>query len=131
MSPQHHSEPESCAKAVIDRVGPELIVAVPIGIGKPNLLLNALYRLVENDRRLKMTIFTGLTLVRPMYRSSIERRFVEPLLDRLFGSYPNLHYVEALRKGGLPSNIQIHEIFFQAGAWMSLLPAQQSYFSMN
>jgi acyl-CoA hydrolase len=104
---------------------------VPIGIGKPNLLLNALYRLVENDRRLKMTIFTGLTLVRPMYRSSIEQRFVEPLLDRLFGSYPNLHYVEALRKGSLPSNVQIHEFFFQAGAWMSVLPAQQSYVSMN
>ena len=131
MSTQHHSDPVTCAKAVVDRVGRELVVAVPIGIGKPNLLLNALYRLVENDRQLKMTIFTGLTLVRPMYRSSIEQRFVEPLLDRLFGSYPNLHYVEALRKGRLPSNIQIHEFFFQAGAWMSVLPAQQSYVSMN
>ena len=131
MSPQHHSEPASCAKAIIDRVGHELVVAVPIGIGKPNLLLNALYRQVENDPRLKMTIFTGLTLVRPQYRSSIEQRFVEPLLDRLFGSYPNLHYVEALRKGRLPPNIQVHEFFFQAGAWMSVLPAQQSYVSMN
>lgn len=131
MSPQHHSEPASCAEAIVDRVGHELVVAVPIGIGKPNLLLNALYRLVENDRRLKMTIFTGLTLVRPMYRSSIEQRFVEPLLDRLFGSYPDLHYVEALRKGSLPANIQVHEFFFQAGAWMSVLPAQRSYVSMN
>jgi acyl-CoA hydrolase len=121
----------SCAKAIVDRVGRKLVVAVPIGIGKPNLLLNALYRLAENDRRLKMTIFTGLTLVRPAYRSSIEQRFVEPLLDRLFGSYPNLHYVDALRKGTLPPNIQVHEFFFQAGAWMSVLQAQQSYVSMN
>lgn len=121
----------SCAKAIIDQVGRELVVAVPIGIGKPNLLLNALYRLAENDRHLKLTIFTGLTLVRPMYRSSIEQRFVEPLLDRLFGSYPDLHYAEALRKGSLPPNIQIHEFFFQAGAWMSVLRAQQSYIAMN
>lgn len=121
----------SCAKAIIDQVGRELVVAVPIGIGKPNLLLNALYRLAENDRHLKLTIFTGLTLVRPMYRSSIEQRFVEPLLDRLFGSYPDLHYAEALRKGSLPPNIQIHEFFFQAGAWMSVLRAQQSYVAMN
>lgn len=131
MTTRHHSDPTLCAEAIVDRVGRDLVVAVPIGIGKPNLLLNALYRLAENDRRLKLRIFTGLTLVRPLYRSSIEQRFVEPLLDRLFGSYPDLHYVQALRKGSLPTNIEVHEFFFQAGAWMSVFQAQQSYVSMN
>ena len=131
MTTNHHSDPTLCAEAIVDRVGRQLVVAVPIGIGKPNLLLNALYRLAENDRGLKLRIFTGLTLVRPLYRSSIEQRFVEPLLDRLFGSYPDLRYVQALRKGSLPSNIEIHEFFFQAGAWMSAFQAQQSYVSMN
>ena len=61
---------------------------MPIGIGKPVRLANALYRLAEADRNLRLRIFTGLTLVRPRYRTHLERRFVAPLLDRLFGSYP-------------------------------------------
>lgn len=116
---------------IVDRVGHELRLAIPIGIGKPNLLVNALYRLAETDRRLTLEIFTGLTLVRPAYRSGLEQRFVEPLLDRLFASYPDLLYAGALREGRLPRNIAVHEFFFQAGAWMSLPQAQQSYVSMN
>ena len=42
-----------------------MTLAAPIGIGKPNLLLNALYEIVAADRKLRLEIFTGLTLVRP------------------------------------------------------------------
>lgn len=131
MSTLHHHDPARCAEAIVDRVGRELLLAVPIGIGKPNLLVNALYRLAENDRQLKLKIFTGLTLVRPVYRSTLEQRFVEPLLDRLFASYPDPLYVRALREHTLPRNIEVHEFFFQAGAWMSSPQAQQNYVSMN
>lgn len=131
MSTLLHHDPARCAEAIVDRVGHELLLAVPIGIGKPNLLVNALYRLAEADRRLTLKIFTGLTLVRPVYRSTLEQRFVEPLLDRLFASYPDLLYTRALREGRLPRNIEVHEFFFQAGAWMSLPQAQQNYVSMN
>jgi len=127
---QHH-DPVRCAEAIVDRVGYELLLAIPIGIGKPNLLVNALYRLAESDRRLSLKIFTGLTLVRPAYRSSLEQRFVEPLLDRLFASYPDLLYARALREGRLARNVEVHEFFFQAGAWMSHPQAQQGYVSMN
>ena len=131
MSTLKHHDPARCAEAIVDRVGRELLLAIPIGIGKPNLLVNALYQLAEADRRLTLKIFTGLTLVRPAYRSTLEQRFVEPLLDRLFASYPDLLYVRALREGRLPRNIEVHEFFFQAGAWMSLPQAQQSYVSMS
>ena len=46
---------------------------------------------------MRLRIFTGLTLVRPPYRTTLERRFVAPLLDRLCGSYPDLDYTRALR----------------------------------
>src|SRR5688572_25978581 len=131
MSTLQHHDPARCAEAIVDRVGRELLLAIPIGIGKPNLLVNALYQLAEADRRLSLKIFTGLTLVRPAYRSTLEQRFVEPLLDRLFASYPDLLYVRALREGRLPRNIEVHEFFFQAGAWMSLPQAQQNYVSMS
>lgn len=127
----YHNDPVRCAEAIVDSVGHEVVLAIPIGIGKPNHLVNALYRLAETDRRLSLKIFTGLTLVRPAYRSTLERRFVEPLLQRLFASYPDLHYVSALREGTLPRNIEVHEFFFQAGAFVSVPAAQQNYVSMN
>ena len=73
----------------------------PSASAKPVALVNALYRLAKSDRRIRLRIFTGLSLVRPPYRTTLERRFVEPLLKRLFDSYPDLEYTKALRGGGL------------------------------
>lgn len=131
MTPFRHRDAVRCAEEIIARVGHNIFLAVPIGIGKPTLLVNALYGLAEADRRLNLTIFTGLTLVRPRYGSGLERRFVAPLLERLFGSYPDLAYVAALRAGTLPPNVKVHEFFLQAGAWLSSPAVQQDYVSMN
>jgi acyl-CoA hydrolase len=120
-----------CAEAIIDRVGRDIKLATPIGIGKPVQLLNALYGLAEADWRLNLTIFTGLTLSRPRYRTDLERRFVAPLLDRLFASYPEPLYVAALRKGALPPNVEVNEFFLPAGAWLSNGPMQRGYTSLN
>jgi acyl-CoA hydrolase len=125
------SDPVRCAEAIVDRVGRDIALAIPIGIGKPVRLVNALYRLVEADRSLRLRIFTGLTLVRPSYRTPLEQRFVAPLLDRLFGSYPDVAYIAALRSGGLPPNIEVTEFFLQAGVWMGNAFVQQSYTSLN
>ena len=125
------SDPVRCAEAIIDRAGRDIALAMPIGIGKPVQLVNALYGLAEADRSLRLRIFTGLTLVRPAYRTSLERRFVEPLLTRLFGSYPDVAYIAPLRSGGLPSNIEVTEFFLQAGAWTGNARVQQSYTSLN
>jgi len=120
-----------CAEAIIDRAGRDLSLAIPIGVGKPVALVNALYRLAEADKRLRLRIFTGLSLVRPRYGTTLERRFVAPLLDRLFGSYPDLDYTKALRAGRLPPNIEVTEFFLQAGAWLSNALVQQSYTSLD
>jgi len=125
------SDPVRCAEAIVDRAGRDLALAIPIGIGKPVQLANALYRLAEADRSLRLRIFTGLTLVRPAYRTSLERRFVEPLLDRLFGTYPDVDYIKALRGDGLAPNIEVTEFFLQAGAWIGNARVQQSYTSLN
>ncbi len=125
------SDPVRCAEAIIDRAGRDIALAMPIGIGKPVLLANALYDLAEADRSLRLRIFTGLTLVRPAYRTSLERRFVAPLLDRQFASYPDMAYIAPLRGGGLPPNIEVTEFFLQAGAWMGNARVQQSYTSLN
>jgi acyl-CoA hydrolase len=129
--PIRSSDPVRCAEAIVDRAGRDIALAMPIGVGKPVALVNALYHLAEADKRLRLRIFTGLSLVRPPYRTSLERRFVGPLLDRLFGSYPDLDYTKALRGNGLPPNIEVTEFFMQAGAWLSNATMQRSYTSLN
>jgi acyl-CoA hydrolase len=125
------SEADRCAQAIIDRVGYDLRLAVPVSIGKPILIVDALYRLAEADRRLQLTIFTGLTLTLPRPRSSLERRFAEPLLDRLFSGCVEPLYTAAIRQGRLPPNIRVHEFFLLAGQFLANRLAQKSYISLN
>ena len=129
--PIRSSDPIRCAEAIIDRAGRDIALAMPIGVGKPVALVNALYRVAKADRSIRLRIFTGLSLVRPAYRTSLERRFVEPLLERTCGSYPDLDYTRDLRAGGLPANIEVTEFFLQAGAWLSNARVQRSYTSLN
>lgn len=126
-----YDDPTRCAEAVIDQVGRNLVLAIPLGIGKPNLLVNALYALAEADRGLSLRILTGLTLVRPVYKSDLERRFAEPFVERLFGTWPDLAYAEAMRRGNLAPNVTVHEFFLQAGLWLSNPTMQQNYASLN
>jgi acyl-CoA hydrolase len=125
------NDPVRCAEAIVDKVGRDIRLAIPIGIGKPVLLVNALTRLADADRSVSLRIFTGLSLTRPRYRNSLEQRFVAPLLDRLFASYPDLDYAKALRAGTLPPNIEVTEFFLQAGAWLGNAHVQQRYTSLN
>ncbi len=129
--PIRSSDPIRCAEAIIDRAGRDIALAMPIGVGKPVALVNALYRVAKADRSIRLRIFTGLSLVRPAYRTSLERRFVEPLLERTCGGYPDLDYTRDLRAGGLPANIEVTEFFLQAGAWLSNARVQRSYTSLN
>ncbi|MFM9939215.1 MAG: acetyl-CoA hydrolase/transferase C-terminal domain-containing protein [Hyphomicrobiaceae bacterium] len=129
--PHMTADADEAARFIIDRVGQDIRIAVPIGIGKPLQLVNALYRRAAADSRLRLSIFTGLTLTRPRFRSTLEARFAGPLLDRLFPTCPEALYVEAQRLGQLPSNISVSEFFLQAGAQLGQAVAQQGYISLN
>src|SRR5262249_61431140 len=106
---------DRCAEAIVGRVGRDLRLAVPISIGKPILLIDALYRLAEADRRVQLTIFTGLTLTRPRLRSSLERRFAQPLLAPLLADRPEPLYAPAFLHGRLPPSIRVHDFFLRPG----------------
>lgn len=129
--PYTTADADEAARFIIDRVGGDVRIAVPIGIGKPLLLVNALYRRAEADSRIRLSIFTGLTLTRPVFRSTLEERFAGPLLDRLFPTCPEALYVAARRRGRLPANITVNEFFLQAGIALGQPAVQQSYISLN
>ena len=126
-----YADVESCVDATIEHVGRQIRLGTPLGIGKANHLVNEFFRRARDDRRIDLRIFTALTLGRPRWKSDLERRFVEPLGERLFGGYPELEYAEPLRRGTLPSNIRVHEFYFQPGSFLESPLAQQQYVSSN
>lgn len=119
------------AQAIVSKVGKEVVLGVPLGAGKPNLLINALYEMAQKDPSLSLTILTALTLNKPSGSSLLERRFVQPFADRIFGDYPNLKYEEDRASGKLPKNVQVIEFYFQAGRQSKNVEAQCNYVSSN
>ena len=118
-------------KQIIRDVGTNLVVGLPLGLGKANHIANALYARAAADRAINLTFFTALTLEKPRPKSLLERRFIAPVIDRLFGGYPDLAYAGALHADALPPNIRVFEFFFLAGKWLHVPPAQQHYISAN
>lgn len=122
----------SCVDRILDHCGRHVVLAAPLGLGKPNRLINALYRRVVADPQRQLTIHTALSLDIPHPSGDLERRFAGPFLERQFGAdYPALEYVAAMREDRLPSNIRVHEFYFQSGAMLASRQAQRDYVSLN
>ena len=88
--------PRAIAEDIIRDVGTNLVVGLPLGLGKANHVINALYARAVADRSIKLTLFSALTLEKPRPGNLLERRFIGPVIDRLFGGYPDLAYADAL-----------------------------------
>jgi hypothetical protein len=129
--PKMFADPDAIAEDIIRDVGTRLVVGLPLGLGKANRIINALYARAAADRGINLTFFSALTLEKPRPSNLIERRFIAPVIDRLFGGYPDLAYADALHAGALPPNIQVIEFFFLAGKWLHVPFAQQHYISAN
>ncbi len=131
-APERCDDLDTLAERILARVGPDLVVATPLGLGKPNALLNALYRRVVADTGLSLTIYTALSLQRPRARSDLEARFLEPFLERQFGAdYADLDYAIAQTSDRLPPNVRVHEFYLQSGALLSSRSSQGDYISQN
>src|SRR5215475_15653085 len=123
--PKLFSDPDEIAEDIIRDVGSRLVVGLPLGLGKANHIVNALYARASTDRTIDLTFLSALTLEKPRPRNLLEQRFITPVIDRLFGAYPDPAYAAPLREGRLPPNVRVIEFFFLAGAWLRVAPAQQ------
>src|SRR5580698_8976490 len=119
-SPQKFADPARLADVIVEKVGKTIVLALPLGLGKANHIANALYARSVADRSIRLTIFTALTLEKPRAKSELEHRFLDPVIERLFGDYPELAYAQGLRHDTVPDNIEINEFFFLAGQWLSV-----------
>jgi acyl-CoA hydrolase len=130
-SPCYCEDVEGCVDEVITRVGRRIVLGIPLGIGKPNPLVNAFYQRAKADPELHLKIFTAITVETPKGSSDLEERFLEPFIERVFGNYPDLDYAVDLRFGRVPANVEVAEFFLKPGGFMNVPMQQQNYISTN
>ncbi|WP_338474033.1 acetyl-CoA hydrolase/transferase C-terminal domain-containing protein [Pseudomonas sp. MS646] len=122
---------EQAVEDVLERLPAHIHLGMPLGLGKPNLFANALYRRIAELPERQLTIYTALSLGRPNLGDGLQKRFLEPFIERVFGDYPELDYLTALQQGSLPANIRVQQFFMQPGSLLNSAPAQQDYVSSN
>src|SRR5688572_29846443 len=96
-----------CVDKILRRVGPRIVLALPLGIGKPNPIANELYRRAARDPSIQLTILTALSLRKPVARSEVEQRLLGPIVERVFGNHVELDYVSAMHADALPPNVRV------------------------
>jgi acyl-CoA hydrolase len=117
---------------IVERVGRRLIVGLPLGLGKPNRLVNAIYRRACAEPAIDLEFVTALSLDPPRPGHWLEARLMDPILERLFGAgYPRLEYLADARADRLPDNVRITEFYFQSGAALGKPALQRHYISSN
>jgi hypothetical protein len=116
---------------VIKYVGNDIIFGMPLALGKPSLFINELYRRAKEDPSISLKILSAIALERPRMQSEIERRFLGPIVDRIFGGCPEFDYILDYRDGKLPKNVEIYEFFSKAGGFLQSPDIQRNLFNSN
>jgi acyl-CoA hydrolase len=128
--------PQSCSidqavAHVIARLPKHIHMGLPLGLGKPNRFVNALYERIKQMPERQLTIYTALCLGRPPTGDGLQGRFLQPFLDRVFADYPELEFLADLHGDSLPANVRVQQFFMQPGSLLNSAPAQQDYISSN
>jgi len=129
--PQMFDDVGEIVEEALRRVGNRVVLALPLGIGKPNLIANEFFRRARADSSLDLTIFTALSLRKPTGSSALEKAFIDPLAARVFGNYPDLDYLSAVRRDEVPPNVRVIEFFFEPGSQLHSTHAQSHYLCAN
>ncbi|MFF7863987.1 acetyl-CoA hydrolase/transferase C-terminal domain-containing protein [Pseudomonas monteilii] len=115
----------------LSRLPTHIHMGLPLGLGKPNAFVNALYARVRDLPERQLTIYTALSLGRPPLGDGLQRCFLEPFVERVFADYEDLTYLADLRNDNLPPNIRVEQFFMQPGSLLHSEAAQQDYISSN
>ncbi len=122
---------EQAVDDVLARLPAHIHMGMPLGLGKPNHFVNALYRRIKGLPERQLTIYTALCLGRPALGDGLQKRFIEPFVERVFGDYAEFDFLADLHRDSLPANIRIEQFFMQPGSLLNSAPAQQDYVSSN
>ena len=131
-APERLDSLDAAVAALLARIDGPLKLGAPLGLGKPHRFLNALYARIERDPSLPLHLYTALSLDPPTAGSELEARFLDPFVERLYGSdFPRLAYVAAQKRDALPAHVEVEEFYLQSGALLHSSQAQRRYASLN
>ena len=122
---------ERAVEVVLERLPTHIRLGLPLGLGKPNRFVNALYARIKDLPERRLTIYTALCLGRPPLGDGLQRRFLEPFVAQVYGDYPELDFLADLGASALPENVRVEQFFMQPGALGGSPQAQQGYVSSN
>lgn len=128
----HVQNLSQCVNDIVAACGKNLIVGAPLGIGKPNPLMNAIWQKAKIENDINLEVFTALSLQVPKGKSLLEKNFLKPFTDRVFGkNYPDLDYIQDVIDNNVPHNMKLTEFYMQSGKMLSSSTAQRNYTSSN
>ena len=116
---------------VINYMGNDISFAMPLALGKPILFMNELYRRAKEDPSIRLNIVTALSLEQPKGKSDMEKRFMGPLISRVFAGVPVYDYMTDFSRGKLPKNIGLYEFYTKAGAFLHSPEGQRNHLNSN
>ena len=122
---------EQAVDQVLAKLEGPIRLGLPLGLGKPNQWVNALYARLKQLPERQLVIYTALCLGRPPLGSGLSRRFLEPFVQRVYGDYPELDFLADLRRDCLPANVRVEQFFLQPGSLLDSTTTQQNYISSN
>ncbi|MGJ3232680.1 MAG: acetyl-CoA hydrolase/transferase C-terminal domain-containing protein [Oceanicaulis sp.] len=122
---------DAIVRDTIARVGPAVVLGLPLALGKANHLANAFYRAAKADPDLDLTIYTALSLDPPKAPNALAARLLDPIAERLYAGYPRLDYVVDRGRNALPENVTVKEFFLSPGGLLKNAHAQANYVSAN
>jgi acyl-CoA hydrolase len=122
---------ELAVTEVLDRLPAHIHMGMPLGLGKPNRFVNALYARIKSLPERRLTLYTALSLGRPALGDGLQKRLLESFVERVYEDSLELDYLADLRADTLPANVRVEEFFLQPGSLLGSQTAQQSYVSSN
>lgn len=122
---------DDAVETIFNKTGGKVILGMPLGMGKPNPLANALFCKASENPELSLTILTALSLSRPASSGDLQERLLKPFVERVYADYEELEYLHAARRGTLPDNIIVHEFFVAPASELNNSYTQQNYLNSN
>ncbi len=121
----------SIVDTIIDTVGKNVVIGLPIALASPAHVINALYARAKEDQSISLRIVTGLSVTRPQSKNELEERFMAPIVQRLFQDCPDADYAVDFANDDMPPNVEVVEFYVKAGAFLKNTAAQHHYISTN
>ncbi len=111
--------------------GKKIVLGLPLALGKSHFFANEVYRRAKADPEIQLIIATALSLEKPSGGGDLEKRLMEPIVDRIWDGVPDFDYMIDLRRDAIPPNVSLKEFYFRAGAFVNTTLAQQNHYSSN